>query len=429
MSAEVLHENEKEMVIQITIPKSRDFMECEELIQKALNEGGCLATQKCLEEFDADGSPIKIGSEVLTAKREKVSKKYETPYGPVAVERYAYQNSQGGQVYMPLNDSARIIGATTPRFARIVSYNYLHNNAGVTKSNLAQTTCREVSKCYIQDIAEHVAAHVEEKNRYWNYAESEPDPAMVAYISIGIDGTTMLFCEEGYRQAMVGTIAFFDALGERLHTTYIAASPEYGKETFFTRMDEEIKRVKGIYVGVRYVGITDGATDFRPWLKGHTTTRILDFWHVTEYINEAAAAIHRNKGPRKTWIDNTCHALKHEHGAARRILDEFIAASSNEKLSKQIREKLEAAISYFENNLDRMNYASYRKSNLPIGSGVTEAACKTVVKLRMCGSGMSWKKIGSDAVLTLRALALTPSRWAEFWQNTAKFGLTSARSL
>ena len=84
MAAEVLHEDDKEMVIQITIPKSGDFMECEELIQKALNEGGCLATKTCLETFDTDGSPINIGSEVLTAKREKVSKKYETPYGAYA---------------------------------------------------------------------------------------------------------------------------------------------------------------------------------------------------------------------------------------------------------------------------------------------------------------------------------------------------------
>jgi len=307
---------------------------------------------------------IKIGSEVLTAKKDKVSKKYETPYGAVTVDRFAYQNSQGGQVYIPLNHSARIIGASTPRFARIVSFNYSHNNAGVVQSNLEQTTCREISTCYIQDIAEHVAAHVEEKNRYWDYAKSEPDPAMVAYISIGIDGTSMLFCEGGYRQAMVGTIAFFDALGERLHTTYVAASPEYGKGTFFTRMDEEIKRVKDIYVGVRYIGITDGAADFRPWLKKHTTTQILDFWHVTEYINEAAAAIHRNKAPRKTWIKEACHTLKHKHGAAQRILDEFIEARDNEKLSKTVRKKLDAAISYFENNLDRMNYASYRKSHL-----------------------------------------------------------------
>jgi hypothetical protein len=222
---------------------------------------------------------------------------------------------------------------------------------------------------------------------------------------------------------MVGTIAFFDASGERLHTNYVAAAPEHGKATFLGRMDEEIARIKSVFLDARYVGISDGASDYLPWLKEHTTTQVLDFWHVTEYINAAAPAIHRNQSERETWVEETCHALKHEHGAAGRILDELKPASSG-KLSAKRRESLNAAICYFENNLGRMNYASYRKSHLPIGSGVTEAACKTLVKIRMCGAGMKWAESGSDCVLTLRAMSLTPDRWEEFWKNLAKFGLT-----
>jgi hypothetical protein len=40
------------------------------------------------------------------------------------------------------------------------------------------------------------------------------------------------FCEGGYRQAMVSTIALYDNEGERLHTLYVAAAPEYGKAGF-----------------------------------------------------------------------------------------------------------------------------------------------------------------------------------------------------
>jgi hypothetical protein len=75
----------------------------------------------------------------------------------------------------------------------------------------------------------------------------------------------MLFCGREYRQAMVGTIAFYDASGERLHTNYIAAAPEHGKATFLQRMDEEIERIKKKYGGVRYIGISDGAADYLPW--------------------------------------------------------------------------------------------------------------------------------------------------------------------
>ena len=42
---------------------------------------------------------------------------------------------------------------------------------------------------------------------------------------------------------MVGTIAFYDAGGERLHTIYIAAVPEHGKAKFLERMEAEIDGV------------------------------------------------------------------------------------------------------------------------------------------------------------------------------------------
>jgi hypothetical protein len=422
MPAVLVRDDSDELVITITVPKSRDFLQCEEEIQNALNEAGRLATGKCLEDFDADGSPIVVAGEKLTAKRTRISRKYETPYGCVPARRYDYQSSRGGRVYIPLESNARIVAGTTPRFAKIVSFNYAHNNSSVVQSNLRQTLDRKVSRCYIQDVSAAVAAHVEDKSRNWDYAQSEPSPSKVSFVSIGIDGTCMLFFgEEGYRQAMVGTIAFFDAAGERLHTNYIAAAPEYGKATFLRRMDEEIARIKAIHGDARYVGISDGASDYLPWLKRHTTTRILDFWHATEYINAAAGAIHRGKSERDAWIDTACHDLKHSHGEARRILGQFRLAGSR-KLSAKLRKSVDAAISYFGNNLERMNYASYRKAHLPIGSGITEAACKTVVKIRMCGSGMKWSESGSDGVLTLRALAISNGRWEEFWQNVAKFG-------
>ena len=63
--------------------------------------------------------------------------------------------------------------------------------------------------------------------------------ADVMTIGIGVDGTCLLMCEDGWREAMVGTISLYDQAGERLHTTYIGATPEYGKQTFFKRMSAE----------------------------------------------------------------------------------------------------------------------------------------------------------------------------------------------
>ena len=428
MPATVLSNSEEEIVLEVRIPKSRSFLECEDLIQDGLNDAGKLATEKCLEDFDTDGSPIVVAGKTLTAKKQKVSKKYHSPHGVCQIDRFVYQSSSGGTTEVPLEQNARIVASSTPRFARMISFKYAESNAGQVLKDVRESHRLELSRCYIQDISAAVAAQVKAKDPYWSYAqtENEPLPVRVDSIAIGLDGTCMLFCDEGYRQAMVGTIAFFDAAGERLHTIYVAAAPEHGKATFLQRMDEEIARIKGNHGDARYVGISDGATDYVPWLKRHTTTQILDFWHVTEYLSSAAVALHRLKAERSQWIDDACHRLKHNHRAAKGLLKEFKEARSK-RLAAKTRKDLESAISYFENNLGRMNYASYRKSKLSIGSGITEAACKTVVKQRMCGSGMKWKQTGADDTLTLRAITRTDGAWTAFWKRLEKFGTSKAK--
>lgn len=421
MPAKLVSNNEEEVVIEVRIPKSRVFLECEEQIQDEMNDAGKLATEKCLEDFDSDGSPITVAGRNLTAKRAKVSRNYETPFGAVPVERYVYQSSQGGQTYIPLEYNARMIGGSTPRFAKIVSFKYGGDNAGSTREDVWQSHRLNISRCFIQNVSAAVAAQVRAKEEHWSYAECEPLAMEVSTIAIGLDGSCLLYCDEGHRQAMVGTIAFFDAAGERLHTLYVAAAPEHGKATFLKRLEKEIARVKERYRDARYVGISDGATDYLPWLKKHTTTQILDFWHVSEYLNATAVALYRRRDPRQEWIDDCCHRLKHEHGAATQILGELEEARTK-RLGQKTRKDLEAAISYFENNLKRMNYASFRKSHLPIGSGITEAACKTIVKQRMCGSSMQWRESGADDVLILRALRQSDGHWEQFWRHLVKYG-------
>ena len=73
-----------------------------------------------------------------------------------------------------------------------------------------------------------------------------------------------------------------------------------------------------------------------------------------------------------------------------------------------------------------MNYAWAIERNLPIGSGVTEAGCKVIVKGRLCGSGMQWKDIGAGVVLSLRTLSYTKGRWEQFWSKINQYGFSLA---
>jgi hypothetical protein len=54
-----------------------------------------------------------------------------------------------------------------------------------------------------------------------------------------------------------------------------------------------------------------------------------------------------------------------------------------------------------------MQYAAYRRQGLPIGSGVTEAACKTVFAERLKRSGMTWGVAGGQVIVDLRVLVLS----------------------
>ena len=50
-----------------------------------------------------------------------------------------------------------------------------------------------------------------------------------------------------------------------------------------------------------------------------------------------------------------------------------------------------------------MQYWTWREQGLPVGSGVVEAACKSLVAQRLKLGGMMWSEDGAQAILTLRA--------------------------
>jgi hypothetical protein len=420
MSAMLIERREDSVTLQVRIPLSRSLVDTEQAIQQALNEAGLLATTEALKQFDTDGSPLRIGQARYTSKGQE-PKGYQTPYGEAVVARHVYQTAQGGATFCPLERDARIILASTPRFAQMVSHKYAEMAGARVVADLEVNHGRKTSLNVIQRLADAVGSVAQAKEEQWHYATPELGEP-VRTIGIGLDGTCMLLVEEGYRQAMVGTLSLYDGEGERLHTIYVAATPEYGKETFQQRLDREIKHVQGLYPKARLTAVADGASDNWDFLGRYTDDGCVDFHHATGYLSGAAKAAHPGSfRQREEWLEERCHRLKHRAGAAAAILAELEGLTGQE-LSESAQEDLEKAVSYFRNQQGRMDYARRVRSGLPIGSGVTEAACKTLVKMRLCRSGAKWREQGAALVLSLRTLSYTRGRWEQFWAKIDRYG-------
>jgi len=71
---------------------------------------------------------------------------------------------------------------------------------------------------------------------------------------------------------------------------------------------------------------------------------------------------------------------------------------------------------YFERNRHRMRYPKFRKQGLFIGSGVIEAACKTVIGSRLKQSGMFWTERGANAIIALRCTHLS-GKFEDYWAS------------
>jgi len=284
-----------------------------------------------------------------------------------------------------------------------------------------------VAESFVQDTAAAVAAVVQIKEEQWHHATprlKEP----VSTISVGVDGTCMLVVDDGKRQAMVGSISLYDKEGERQHTIYVAATPQYGKEKFYQRMSREIEHVKQLFEQAHLTAVADGSEDNWTFTRQYTSDECIDFYHAAAYLDWVAKAVHpRNPTKRIEWLEDSRHKLKHEKGYARKLLQEMESLAV-EGLSDTVQEELAKARTYFSNHHQQMNYAERVAANLPIGSGVTEAACKTIVKMRMCRGGAKWKEEGAAGVLSLRTLIYTEERWEQFWAKVDRYGFPIAMS-
>ena len=230
-----------------------------------------------------------------------------------------------------------------------------------------------------------------------------------------------------YKNVMCGSISHYriiedekGKIAERIDTKYIARMPEKYYPAFKREFEKEIKSANP-GPSVAKLLITDAHKSISGYLKDNPAfdgcQRIIDFFHASEHLSLMAEAIHgKNSAKATEWYRKYRDILKNQKQGVSKLIrsvEYYLGSQSNNKSrEKEIRKHL----CYFKKHKKFVRYADYIEKGWPIGSGVIEAACKSVVKQRMCRSGQRWSIKGGQAIVNLRT-AVKSNRWEGFWNE------------
>lgn len=186
-------------------------------------------------------------------------------------------------------------------------------------------------------------------------------------------------------------------------------------EAFGWRIFAEAVR-RGLYNAQRVIVLSDGAEWIRTIVEMHFpgAVHIIDFYHVKERVHDLAKLIfHPDPHTITRYRDRWWELLQDGH-------IETIIAEAKSFVSKDHNgfQQARTHIGYLEKNKRRMRYAWCKAQHLFIGSGVVEAACKSVIGKRLKQSGMEWSVRGANAILALRCAKLS-RRYEDFWEQRA----------
>jgi len=353
---------------------------------------------------------------------------YLTASGPVSVMRSLYATRREGErAVCPLECRAGVVeGFWTPGAAKQAAWAVAHLTPKESEEMFALVGGMNPSRSLLDGLPKQLSERWEGERLTFEaqLREEEGVPKEAAIVAVSLDGV-MLPMKDGEREAKrqraaaaekhlrgpfghreVGcaTLTFYDRGGERLRTLRLARMPESKKTTLKETLAAELAKVLAERPHLRLVKIADGARDNWTYLSEALPRgrEIVDFYHAAEHLHAALAAAYGETSLKgRSQFEKLRHVLRYESKGVDKVIRALLYLRSRHPRSK----KIAAELKYFRRNRRRMRYAGWARRKLPIGSGVTEAACKTLVTQRMKRSGMRWRHAGGQAILTLRGWA------------------------
>jgi hypothetical protein len=251
-------------------------------------------------------------------------------------------------------------------------------------------------------------------------------------LAVGRDGLMVpIRGQASYREAATATVSVFDRRGRRLGTVYLGRMPEPGQGTISRQLTVLITDVLRSWTGPvpRLAYITDGGNHqtqyyqrvLRRMSDPHHPGRrlkwewVIDYYHACEYISKMAEALFPDAQHAQAWARKMGRWLKTKPRGIYRVLHSAAALRRRRIVLGAKHKQYRDAYNYLRKRMRWLDYVRYRGDHLPIGSGVTEAACKTVFTQRMKQSGMTWNVDTGQWIVDLRVIHLSGG-WTEVYQ-------------
>jgi hypothetical protein len=413
------------------------FMELENALRGAADEACRQVLEReangC-EAEDKKAAPSKVRYHKETYRiNKKTPARIATPFGTITVWSLYYLNEAAGEPGLhPLHLRLGIgAGAGTPalleRVARMsVDHTqcevrvWLRREHGLVWSN---DRLRSALVGFRQALLPFVADLQKARLLTWLKQAEQSRGRHCPVLAVGRDGVMIPMCQGGYKEASTGTVSVYDRRRRRLGTVYLGQMPEEKQVTLTCTLTALVKATLVAWQGrvPRLVYVTDkgSAPDdyYRRMLKKMKHPRdqklltwewVLDFYHVSSYLGKMADALFGPETPAGgQWFRKVRRWLRdRSHGAAQ-VLRSALQHLDRRRMTKAQKVEFWKAYRYVRRHRRLMDYQGYRRRGLPIGSGVTEAACKTVFTQRFKRSGMRWQRESGQVILDLRVIHLS----------------------
>ncbi len=388
----------------------------------------------------------RFDGELYRRKQKSRLRNLNCTFGPIQLQRCLYQPSESsGRCLFPLERRLGIVGGVaTPALADEAAQAAadqpqrqvlagLQERHGVSWG--AQTLRKvvvAVSELYTPQRHE---AQVQ-RLLGWLREAADSRGRHTPVLSVGRDGIMLpIVARDKYQEGSTATVAVYNRKKKRLGTIYLGEMPESGQaglSAALTRLlTDVLTRWEGPTPKLNYV--TDGGhhpteyfetilspmPDPRHPDKTLSWEWIIDYYHACQYITLLAEALF---GPGRAafgWAKKQRHVLKTKNGGVFRVLRSAGALRTTRGLVGSA-EDYDRGYRYLRERAAKMNYATALRCGLPIGSGVTEAGCKTLFTQRFKQSGMKWTITGGQPILNLRTVFLSrvwPAVRDRAWQS------------